>query len=135
MRTISHDCLYPVSPSRLWSALTSAEIIEKWLMKNTFSEGLGSRFQFDAGQWGMIDAEILAWEPQKSLSYRWCNGVLNTVVHWRLEAEGEGTRLYLEHSGFDLNHPQQSFAYQSMGAGWKQILEQRLSSHLLSPAS
>jgi uncharacterized protein YndB with AHSA1/START domain len=126
MATLSHDCFYPVSPARLWSALTDADTIGKWLMKNTFSGGLGAKFQLDAGQWGMIDAEITAWEPENSLSYRWCNGVLNTDVDWRLEAEGDGTRLFLQHTGFDLDHPHQRFAFQSMGAGWKQILEQRL---------
>ena len=123
---ITQENLYPVTADRLWSALTDPQKIEKWLMKNSFQPGLGSRFQLDAGQWGMIEAEITIWEPQQRLCYTWKNGALDTTLSLSLEAEAEGTRLRLEHSGFDLAHPQQAYAYQTMGGGWKQILEGRL---------
>jgi hypothetical protein len=44
---------------------------------------------------------------------------LDSVVTWRLAAEGPGTRLLMEHSGFDLGSPFQQMAFRSMGPGWR----------------
>ncbi|WP_145059429.1 SRPBCC family protein [Lignipirellula cremea] len=41
---------------------------------------------------------------------------------WRLEAEGDGTRVHLEHQGFDLSSPMGKMAYKGMGNGWPAIL-------------
>jgi len=41
---------------------------------------------------------------------------------WRLEAEGEGTRLSLEQSGFDLDSPLGKAAFEGMGNGWPTVL-------------
>lgn len=37
---------------------------------------------------------------------------------WHLEAEGKGTRLFLEHDGFDPD-PVQQRARRGMGSGWR----------------
>jgi uncharacterized protein YndB with AHSA1/START domain len=39
--------------------------------------------------------------------------------HARLWAEGDGTRLLLEHSGFDLDDKRQRGAIDRMGPGWR----------------
>jgi uncharacterized protein YndB with AHSA1/START domain len=51
---------------------------------------------------------------------------LNSTVTWRLEPEGNGTHLLLEHDGFDPNHPLQQLGYQMMSQGWRRIVGQRI---------
>lgn len=51
------------------------------------------------------------------------SGTLNTTITWRLAPEGHGTRLTLEHKGFDLNAPMGQAAYEGMGRGWPSVLE------------
>lgn len=50
---------------------------------------------------------VIAVEPERLLRYTWRNGPLDTVVTWRLVPEGKGTRVLLEHHGFDLSDPAQ----------------------------
>ena len=37
---------------------------------------------------------------------------------WRLEPEGKGTRLFLEHDGFDPDNPHQQLSGRFMTGGW-----------------
>jgi hypothetical protein len=43
----------------------------------------------------------------------------NWTLDWRLEAEGTGTRLFLHHSGFDLDDTRDRNAFDRMGPGWR----------------
>ena len=52
-----------------------------------------------------------------------CFGTLNTTLTWRLEPEGDGTRLWLEHSGFDLASPLGKSAFEGMGTGWPGVFK------------
>lgn len=57
----------------------------------------------------------------------WAPGDISaTPGHWwRLEAEGTGTRVFLEHSGFDLGDKRMADAFTRMGPGWRdQVLPQ-----------
>ena len=47
------------------------------------------------------------------------------MTPWRLEPEGTGTRVFLEHSGFDLNNKKMAKAFNRMGAGWRDIVMPR----------
>ena len=62
-------------------------------------------------------------EPERLLSYSFAPGTLDTTITWRLEPEGLGTRLHLEHSGFDLDSPLGKAAFDGMGGGWPKVLE------------
>jgi len=44
------------------------------------------------------------------------------TLTWQLVAEGTGTRLFLEHSGFNLDDKRERDAYDRMGRGWRDIL-------------
>lgn len=48
------------------------------------------------------------------------------ALAWTLVPEGTGTRLLLEHSGFDLDNPQHRFAFDNMGPGWRDAVLPRL---------
>ena len=65
----------PVSPDKVWRALTQSALMGEWLMKNDFEPVVGHRFTFRADpmpHWnGVTDCEVLVVEPSKRLSYSW----------------------------------------------------------------
>jgi uncharacterized protein YndB with AHSA1/START domain len=75
------------------------------------------RFKLRAG-WGAIDCQVLAAEPNKTLSYAWTAYGLESVVKWTLTPTGAGTDLRMEQSGF---RPDQQQAYQGAQGGWEQF--------------
>src|SRR6201987_407609 len=60
----------PYPAEKIWRALTQPHLIEEWLMKNDFKPAVDHRFNLRA-DWGAVDCQVLAIEPQKTLSYTW----------------------------------------------------------------
>ena len=108
----------PHPPEKIWRALTQNSLIEEWLMKNDFQPVVGHRFNLRA-DWGAVDCEVLAVEPNKTLSYTWAAYGLESVVTWTLTPTSTGTHLRMEQSGF---RPDQQQAYQGAKGGWQQFL-------------
>ena len=113
----------PHPPEKIWRALTQPHLIEEWLMKNEFQPVVGHRFNLRA-DWGVLDCEVLAVEPNKKLSYTWhsadddaANG-LKSVVTWILTPTSTGTHLRMEQSGF---RPDQPRYYQGAKYGWQRF--------------
>jgi uncharacterized protein YndB with AHSA1/START domain len=119
-REISHP------PEKLWRALTQPHLIEEWLMKNDFNPVVGHRFNISADWGGVLDCEVLAVEPNQTLSYTWNLAHqdpafnLQSVVTFTLTPTRTGTRLRMEQSGF---RPEQRRAYGGARTGWPQFLE------------
>ena len=109
-------------PAKVWRALTNPTLMAKWWAAGDIRLVVGHRFTLDMGQWGLQPCEVLAVEPERLLSYSFAPGTLNTTLTWRLQPEGDGTRLSFEHRGFDLNSPLGKTAFQGMGAGWSNVL-------------
>ncbi len=107
-REISHP------PEKIWRALTQPHLIEEWLMKNDFNPVVDHRFNLRA-DWGAVDCQVMAVEPNKTLSYTWAAYGLESVVTWTLTPTSTGTHLRMEQSGF---RPDQQQAYQGAKAGW-----------------
>jgi uncharacterized protein YndB with AHSA1/START domain len=115
----------PYPPEKIWRALTQPHLIEAWLMKNDFKPVVGHRFDLRA-DWGAVDCQVVAVEPNKRLSYTWEAFGLASVVTWTLTPSSAGTHLRMEQSGF---RPDQEQAYQGAKGGWSQFfaaLEQLL---------
>jgi uncharacterized protein YndB with AHSA1/START domain len=114
----------PHPPEKVWRALTQPHLIEEWLMKNDFKPVVGHRFNL-RGDWGGVDCEVLAIEPNKTLSYTWDHAHddpafnLKSVVTFTLTPTGSGTHLRVEQSGFRPEHRQ---AFGGANAGWQQFL-------------
>ncbi|MCU1686912.1 MAG: hypothetical protein JWQ81_7651 [Amycolatopsis sp.] len=66
--------------------------------------------------WGSIPCEVTEVEPHERFVYTF-NG--NWTLTWRLVVEGTGTRLLLEHWGFDLDDKRSRDAFERMGPGWR----------------
>jgi len=107
----------PHPPEKIWRALTQNSLIAEWLMKNDFQPVVGQRFNLRA-DWGAVDCQVLAVEPNKSLSYTWAAYGLESVVTWTLTPTSTGTHLRMEQSGF---RPDQQQAYQGAKGGWQQF--------------
>ena len=115
----------PFPPEKIWRALTQGSLIEEWLMKNDFKPVKGHSFNLRA-DWGVVDCQVLAVEPNKTVSYTWGALGLESVVTWTLTPTRTGTHLRMEQSGF---RPDQQQAYQGAKYGWQKFfagLEQTL---------
>jgi uncharacterized protein YndB with AHSA1/START domain len=77
---------------------------------------VGHRFHLEMPGWGSIPCEVTEVEPHERFVYTF-NG--NWTLTWRLVVEGTGTRLLLEHSGFDLDDKRSRDAFERMGPGWR----------------
>jgi uncharacterized protein YndB with AHSA1/START domain len=108
----------PHPPEKIWRALTQPHLIAEWLMKGDFKPAVDHRFKFTA-DWGAVDCQVMAIEPNKTLSYTWAAHGLESVVTWTLTPTGKGTHLRMEQSGF---RPDQEQAYQGAKFGWQKFL-------------
>lgn len=114
----------PHPPEKIWRALTQPHLIAEWLMKNDFAPTVGHRFNL-RGEWGgVLDCEVLAIEPNRTLSYTWNFThddpafALQSVVTFTLTPAGTGTLLRMEQVGF---RPDQKQAFGGAKAGWQQF--------------
>ena len=107
----------PHPPEKIWRALTQPELIADWLMKNDFKPVVDHRFNFRA-DWGAVDCQVLAVEPNKTLSYTWGAFGLGSIVTWTLTPTSTGTQLRMEQSGF---RPDQKQAYHGARHGWQKF--------------
>jgi uncharacterized protein YndB with AHSA1/START domain len=127
--------MLPHAPETIWKALTTGELIGRWLHMTPagFAPLKGTRFTFQttpAGAWdGVIHCEVLEAIPNERLVYSWKGGHegnagygsrLDTVVTFTLSRVKNGTRLRVVHSGFVL--PQNDVALKNMGGGWKKVV-------------
>jgi uncharacterized protein YndB with AHSA1/START domain len=131
------------SPELVWRALTDPALLAAWLMENDIRPVVGHRFTFRArpvpGWDGVVHCEVLVVEPPSRLSYSWRGGSdevegygsrLDTVVTWILTPTNTGgTHLRLEHTGF---RPQDAFAFENMGRGWRGKVAQKIEDALSS---
>jgi len=118
---IEREIPYPAE--KIWCALTQPHLIEEWLMKNDFKPVTGHRFSFRMDpqpHWnGVVDCQVLAVEPNKTLSYAWGALGLESVVTFTLTPTSTGTHLRVEQSGFG---PGQGQAYAGAKYGWQNFL-------------
>ncbi len=116
---VEREIAYP--PEKIWRALTQPHLIEEWLMKNDFVPVAGHRFNLrkepQPGISIVVDCEVKAIEPNRTLSYTWDAYGLESTVTWTLTPTPTGTRLRMEQSGF---RPDQEQAYRGARSGWQQ---------------
>jgi len=128
------DEVFPHDPETIWKALTTSELISRWMMApKGFQPIEGQRFTFQTtagGAWdGVIHCQVLEAIPNERFVYAWKGGhesnvgygaLLDSVVTFTLSSVAGGTRLRLVHSGFVL--PKNEAAFKTMGEGWKKVV-------------
>jgi uncharacterized protein YndB with AHSA1/START domain len=134
-RGLRLERLLPYAPEEVWAALTDPEALAEWLMPNDFEPRVGHRFRFTSQQrmptWGgVVECEVLEVTPGRLVrfswldSWRWAKMEHPTEVTFKLEPVAGGTRLVLEHTGFEGLGP--VLLARMLSKGWGQMLEKLL---------
>jgi uncharacterized protein YndB with AHSA1/START domain len=130
-KAIQRAVRFPQPREQVWRALTDRAHLAEWMFPNDFEPRVGHHFTFRVppnpavGFDGLVvHCEVLECEPPSRLSFSWSAGgpVVNTQVSFRLEPDAGGTRLVLEHSGFDLSLPWAEEAFKGAEYGWAKML-------------
>ena len=124
--TIHLDQFLPHAPATVWRAITDPERVAKWWATGDVRPEVGHRFTLDMGGFGEVPCTVTAVEPEALLAYTLAEDQTEWVITWRLEPEGSGTRLFLEHAGFDLDNPRDQRAFRNMSRGWESTVLPRL---------
>ncbi|GII94290.1 SRPBCC family protein [Sinosporangium siamense] len=138
LTTVRVDQFLAHPPAKVWRALTEPDLIARWLMPGDFRLQVGHRYTMQAkaipatGFSGTIQAEVLAFEPERMLRVGWRDadpgspGNADWTITWTLAPEGRGTRIFLTHAGFDPDNPLQQRARDFMGSGWRSTVLRRI---------
>jgi uncharacterized protein YndB with AHSA1/START domain len=120
----------PFPPERIWRALTPTSsdrgVADEERLQASRGPPLQSSEEPQPDVSIVVDCQVLAVEPHKTLSYSWAAYGLESVVTWTLTPTRTGTLLRMEQSGF---RPDQTQAYHGARYGWQQYfaaLEQAL---------
>lgn len=130
--TLAFEFDLPHPPTKVWRALTEPELLAEWLMPV-----VNHRLEEDAeftitappqpGWDGIVNCRFLVIEPQKSLSWSWATGDLDTVVTFTLTPTETGTRLMLVQSGFKSDQKRNfggaRYGWNMMGGRLHDVLE------------
>jgi uncharacterized protein YndB with AHSA1/START domain len=131
-KTIQREMSIPQPREQVWRALTDSTTLAEWMFPNDFAPHVGHRFTFrvppnpKVGFEGMIvHCEVIACAPPRRLVVSWsAGGLVDTQVSFRLEPEGDGTRVLIEHSGFDVSQSWGEQALRGAEFGWTKMLGQ-----------
>jgi hypothetical protein len=95
-----------VGPTGLWTRWVPGDI----------AATVGHRFHLQLPGWGPVPCEVIEVIPERKLVYTFNE---TWTLTWRLDADGDGTRLFFEHSGFDFDQKSDRDAFNRMGPGWR----------------
>jgi len=136
--TIRKEIQIPQPREQVWRAITDSASLAEWMFPNDFEPHVGHKFTFrvpgnpQAGFDGIVvRCEVMECEPPSGnaggrLAFTWSAGgpVENTKVSFRLEPDGNGTRVFFEHAGFDLTQSFGEQAFKGAGYGWAKMFKQ-----------
>lgn len=131
-QTIRRELRVPQPRERVWRAITTRATLAAWMYPNDFEPLVGHHFTFRVpanpavGFAGLVvGCEVLACDPPERLVFSWsAGGLVDSRVSFRLEPDGDGTRVVFEHSGFDVSQPWGEQAFHGAGYGWAKMLKQ-----------
>jgi len=131
-KTIQREIVIPQPREQVWRALTESARLAEWMFPNDIEPRVGHHFTFQVPPNPKVNfdgltvhCEVLECEPPSRLAFSWsAGGLADTQVNFRLEPEGQGTRLFLEHSGFDVSLPFGNQAFKGAEFGWAKMLGQ-----------
>ena len=121
-QSITVDQFIAAAPQQVWEAISTPEGLARWWVPGNIEPVVGHEFLLEMPGWGNVACRVLEVETDRLLVYTFTDWTLR----WTLTPEGKGTRLILEHSGFDLDNPQHRFAFDTMGPGWTDEVLPRL---------
>ncbi|WP_019203867.1 SRPBCC domain-containing protein [Tsukamurella sp. 1534] len=123
MTSITLDHFVAASPAAVWRALTEPELVERWWARGEIAADVGHEFTLDMPGFGEQPCRVLESDPPRLFVYTFTP---QWTLRWTLEPEGRGTRVFLEHSGFDLDDKRMAAAFERMRPGWRDVVLPRL---------
>jgi uncharacterized protein YndB with AHSA1/START domain len=131
-KNIQRELVIQQPPEQVWRALTESATLAEWMFPNDIEPRVGHHFTFQVPpnpkvnfDGMVVRCEVLECEPPSRLAFSWSAGGLgDTQVSFRLEPDGEGTRVLFEHSGFDVSQPFGNQAFKGAEFGWAKMLGQ-----------
>ena len=121
--TIRVDQFVAAPPAKVWRMLTEPELMKLWWAEGQVAAVVGHRFTLDMQGYGKQPCQVLEVDPPRRFVYTFTAA---WTLTWRLDAEGEGTRVFLEHRGFDLDAARMARAFEQTGPGWRDTVLPRL---------
>ena len=113
---IQKDVTLSAAPSRVWRAISDSAEFGRWFgvaLEGQFRVGetIRGRITHPGHEHLVLRARVERMDPEHAFALRWCpyamdpdkdySGEPTTLVEFRLEPAGEGTRLTITESGFD----------------------------------
>ena len=136
-RDIAVESVLPYPIDVVWQALTDPAALADWVMPvEGFAPVVGQRFRFLAkpmpGWDGVINCEVLTVQAPERLVIRWQGSRMRTptTLTWSLAPTGAGTRLRVDHRGFE--GPGGVLLALMHRFGWRRMTRRRLIEHLSS---
>lgn len=131
-KTIQREILIPQPREQVWRAIADRTLLAEWMFPNDFEPRVGHRFTFQVPGNPKVNfdglkvhCQVLECEPPNRLTFSWSAAALeNTQVSFRLESDGDGTRLHFEHSGFKISEQFGNQAFKGAEYGWTKMLGQ-----------
>ena len=123
MAVITLDRFVAAAPAAVWRALTEPELVRRWWAEGDIGPEVGHEFTLDMPGFGAQPCRVLESVPPESFVYTF---TAEWTLAWTLRPEGRGTRVFLEHSGFDLDDKRMAAAFDRMGPGWRDVVLPRL---------
>lgn len=121
--TIRVDQFIAAPPEKVWRLLTEPALMKLWWAEGQVAAVVGHTFTLDMPGYGQQPCTVLEVDAPHRFVYTFTAA---WTLTWRLEAEGAGTRVFLEHSGFDLDDGRMAQAFERMGPGWRDVVLPRL---------
>lgn len=124
--TIRVDQFVAASPETVWRLLTEPELLRQWWAEGEVALNwwvVGHQFTLDMPGYGKQACKVLEVDPPHRFVYTFTPA---WTLTWRLEAEGAGTRVFLEHGGFDFDDKRMADAFRRMDPGWRDVILPRL---------
>ena len=121
--TIRVEQFVGAPPEKVWRLLTEPDLMGLWWAEGQVAAVVGHQFVLDMPGYGKQPCKVLEVDPPHRFVYTFTPA---WTLTWRLEPEGTGTRVFLEHTGFDLNDTRMAAAFDRMGPGWRDVILPRL---------
>ena len=121
---------------RVWKALTDVEEMRQWYFNlKQFKAEVGFEFEFVVEHEGTTYhhlCKVTEVIPQKKIAYTWRyrGHEGDSLVTFKLFADGDETRLKLTHQGLETFPKTAAFARKNFEAGWTAIIDSELKQFL-----
>ena len=125
-KKINKEKFLPFAIEDVWKAISEQDQISKWFIQADFKAEVGYQYKFTHEKTEIV-GEVLEANPVFDLVYTWMvNGTnVNTTVRWQLEKVEDGTKIHLEHFGFE-NYDEAQVAplFENFEKGWVSCLQE-----------